>query len=203
MRPRHDPRGSTNAGGCRSYSRRHEFVPSTAADSAFATSRPRTGVATHAESRSWSRSAGVRVASNSAKRARRCLLRSSSSSWPLGGDSDEGRPPVIGVSDPGDQVQPLQALDQLRHRGLLMPSRAATEVSRIGPSRQTRLMANAADALRSVRFVRHRAMMSRVWSDSSPTQSLASASIGHSVTAYQYHARHVAALELGGWTVNA
>ena len=79
--------------------------------------------------------------------------------------------------------------------GWLTPSRAASEVSRIGPSRQTLFIAKAADALRSVRSVRNRAVRSIAWSRSSPTHSLASPSIGHSVTTYIYHAHYVAAIE--------
>ena len=58
--------------------------------------------------------------------------------------------------------------------GWLTPSLAASVVSRTGPSRHTRFIVNAADALRSARSLRNRIVRSIAWSRASPTHSLTS-----------------------------
>ena len=64
------------------------------------------------------------------------------------GDADEGSAPIVGVGKPGHQTLALEPLDQLGHRRLADALLGASVVSRMGPSRQTLFIANAAEALK-------------------------------------------------------
>ena len=117
--------------------------------SAFATSRRRTGSATRAESHNAHSSSDVSVVNNAVRRSRRTRFRSSSSCCPFPVMPMRAARPSSGSASLVTRPRRSSLWISWVIDGWLTPSFAASAVGRVGPSRHTLFNANAADALKS------------------------------------------------------